>query len=98
MCVCAYIYIYIYIYTHTHIYITSKTFINKQLYGDADTEDGLLNIVGKGKCGMNGESSIKIYTLTCVKYIPRRHGFIKEGAQLELCDELQRWDGERRED
>lgn len=79
-----------------YIYKTSKTFINKQLYGDADIEDGL-DTVGKGKCGMNRESSIKIYILPCVKYIPRRHGFIKEGARPRLCDDLAWWDrGEER--
>lgn len=66
----------------------SKTFINKQLYGDADIEDGLVDTVGKGKCGVNGESSIKIYTLPCVKYIHRRYGFTKEGARPGLCDDL----------
>ena len=70
----------------------SKTFINKQLYGDADIEDGLVDTVGKGKCGMNRESSIKIYILPCVKYIPRRRGFIKEGAQPGLYDDLAWWD------
>ena len=41
---------------------------------------------------MNRESSIKIYILSCVKYIPRRRGFIKEGAQPGLYDDLAWWD------
>ena len=32
-------------------------------------ENGLVGTVGKGKNGMNGESSIDIYTLPCVKQI-----------------------------
>ena len=31
--------------------------------GDADIENGLVDIVAEGKSGMNGESSIDIYTL-----------------------------------
>ena len=37
--------------------------------GDADIENGLVDIVAEGKSGMNGESSIDIYTLPCVKQI-----------------------------
>ena len=39
----------------------------KSSYGNVDIENRLVNIVGKGKSGMNGESSINIYTLLCVK-------------------------------
>ena len=35
--------------------------------GDVDIENGLVDTVGKGKSGANGESSINIYTLSCVK-------------------------------
>ena len=35
--------------------------------GDADIENGLVDIVAEGKSGMNGESSTDIYTLPCVK-------------------------------
>ena len=35
--------------------------------GDADIENGLVDTVGKGKSGANGESSINIYTSSCVK-------------------------------
>ena len=36
---------------------------------DADVENGLVDSVGKGECGMNWESSIESYTSPCVKYI-----------------------------
>ena len=36
---------------------------------DANTENGLVDTVGEGKSGMNGESSINIYTLSCIKQI-----------------------------
>ena len=39
----------------------------KSSYGDVDIENRLVNIVGGGKSGTNGESSINIYTLLCVK-------------------------------
>ena len=35
--------------------------------GQADIEKGLLDTVGEGESGMNGESSINIYTLPYVK-------------------------------
>ena len=38
-------------------------------YEDADIENGLVDTMGKGESGMNGESSINIYTLPCVKHI-----------------------------
>ena len=34
---------------------------------DEDVENGLVDIVGEGKDGKNWESSIDIYTLSCVK-------------------------------
>ena len=34
---------------------------------ETDVENGLVDPVGEGKSGMNGESSIDIYTLPCVK-------------------------------
>ena len=37
--------------------------------GDADKENGLVNTVAEGESGTNRESSIDIYTLSCVKYI-----------------------------
>ena len=35
--------------------------------GDADIENVLVDTVGEGESGMNGESSINIYTLPCIK-------------------------------
>ena len=35
--------------------------------GDIDIENGLVDIVEEGMIGMNGESSINIYTLPCIK-------------------------------
>ena len=35
--------------------------------GGADIENGLIDTMGKGDSGMNGDSSINIYTLPCVK-------------------------------
>ena len=35
--------------------------------GDIDIENGLVDIVEEGMSGMNGESSINIYTLPCIK-------------------------------
>ena len=37
--------------------------------GDADVENGLVDTVGERGSRMNGESSINIYTLSCVKWI-----------------------------
>ena len=37
--------------------------------GDSDKENGLVDPVGEGESGTNGESSIDIYTLPCVKQI-----------------------------
>jgi len=34
-----------------------------------DTENRLVNIVGEGESGMNGESSIALYTLPCIKQV-----------------------------
>ena len=35
--------------------------------GGIDVENGLVNIAEEGEGGKNGESSIDIYTLSCVK-------------------------------
>ena len=34
--------------------------------GDMDVQNGFVETVGEGESGMNGESSINIYTLSCV--------------------------------
>ena len=36
---------------------------------DAVVENGLVDTVGEGENGMNGENSINIYTVSCVKLI-----------------------------
>ena len=36
-------------------------------YGGTDIENRLVDTVGEGKSGKNGESSIDIYTLLCIK-------------------------------
>ena len=45
-----------------------------------------------GEEGTNLESSIDIYTLSCVKQIVGRC-YIAQRAQLVLCDDLDRWNG-----
>ena len=35
--------------------------------GEADVENRLVNTVGEGESGMNGESNIKMYTLSDVR-------------------------------
>ena len=37
-------------------------------YRDADIENGLVDTVGEGESGTNGESSINMYTLTYIHY------------------------------
>ena len=37
--------------------------------GDTDVENELVDAVGEGVYGTNGENSINIYTLSCVKLI-----------------------------
>ena len=51
-------------------------------------ENGLVDTVGQGVSGMNGEISINIYTLLCVKQT-----VIEKLLSLALCDEM----GETRE-
>ena len=47
-----------------------------------------MDTVREGKRGMNGESSIDIYTLPCIK--------LRAGEKLQaLCDGLERWGGRR---
>ena len=49
--------------------------------GDEDIENGLVDIVEEGKSGMNGESSINIYTLPCVKQIADEKLLYNTGSQ-----------------
>ena len=37
-------------------------------YRDADIENGLVDTVGEGESGTNGESSINMYTLSYIHY------------------------------
>ena len=59
----------------THIYGIQKNGVmnlfaeKQQRYGDSDMENGLVDTVGEGDSGTNGENSIDIYTLQCVKQI-----------------------------
>ena len=46
-------------------------------------ENGLVDTVGQGVSGMNGEISINIYTLLCVKQT-----VIEKLLSLALCDEM----------
>ena len=65
----------------------------------ADVENGLVDTVGEGDSGTNGESSINIYTLPYVKQIDSlwEVGILVQHREpsLALCDELKGWDGGR---
>ena len=50
--------------------------------GDAGVEHGLVDTLGEGVNGMNGESCINIYTLSCVKWI------VGKKLQLNILNEL----------
>ena len=50
--------------------------------GDKDVETGVVDTVGEGESGINGESSINIYTLSCVKQIGIERLLHNTGAQL----------------
>ena len=47
--------------------------------GDADIENGLVEILREGKGGANWDSSIDIYTLSCIKCIAGRMLIYKSG-------------------
>lgn len=53
-----------------------------------------MHTVAEGKSGMNGGSSINIYTSPWVKEIAGRSCYITQGASLVFCDNLEGWDGE----
>ena len=48
--------------------------------GDIDVEMGLVDTVGERVRGINGESSINIYTLLCVKWIVDEKLLYKTGS------------------
>ena len=47
--------------------------------GDTDTENKRVDTAGEGESGMNGESSIVIYILSCVKQIAGEKLFYNTG-------------------
>ena len=47
-----------------------------------DVENGWVGTVGEGKCGINREIRIDIYTLPCVKQIASGNLLYSTGAQL----------------
>ena len=68
--------------------------------GDADVENGLVDAVGEGESGMNGESSIDIYIPPCVKQTAGEKLLYNTGSPAwhslgHLGDDLEGWDRER---
>ena len=63
---------------------------------ETDVENGLVDIVAEGKSGMNGESSIDIYTLPCVKQIAGEKLLYNTGSPALRSNDLEGWDGGRR--
>ena len=47
----------------------SRKIVPMQGRNDADIENGLVDMVGEGEGGTNGESGIDIYKLSCIKEI-----------------------------
>jgi len=70
----------------THIYGIQNNGIDEPYLqgrnGDTGVEHGLVDTLGEGVNGMNGESCINIYTLSCVKRI------VGEKLQLNILNEL----------
>ena len=64
---------------------------------DKDVENGLMDTVGEGESGTNGERSISIYTLSSVSWTGVTSCCAAQGAHLVLCDDVEGWDdgGER---
>ena len=60
--------------------------------GDSDAENSFVDTAGEGESGTNGESSIDIYTLSCVKYTASDKLLHKTGSPP--ADDLW-WPGER---
>ena len=59
---------------------------------------GLVDTAGEGERERNWESSIDIYTLSCVKELVGSFHTTQGGCSLALCDDLEGWDeGERRD-
>ena len=49
--------------------------------GDTNVENGLVNTVEERKSGMNGESSINIYTVSGIRWIADKKFLCSTGAQ-----------------
>ena len=64
--------------------------------GDTDVENRLMDAVGKGESRMNGESSIDIYVLPCVKQIAGEKLLYNTGSPALRSNDLEGWDGGRR--
>ena len=59
--------------------------------GDTDVKNGLVDPVGEGESGTYGDSSINIYTLSCVKWVV---GEKLTGSPVwVLCDALEGREG-----
>ena len=58
---------------------------------DTDVEHGFVDTVREGEGGMNGKSSINMYTLSCVRWIAGGTLLYNTGASLVFCDDLQGW-------
>ena len=54
-----------------------------------------MDTVGEEESGTNGESIINIYTLPCVTQIVSEKLLYNMEPSLVLCDDLERWFGER---
>ena len=53
-----------------------------------------VDTTGEGKSGTNGESSIDIYTLSCVRQTANKKLlYNNREPSLMLCDDLKGWDG-----
>lgn len=53
---------------------------------NADIDNGLVDTVVEGKSGMNGENSINIYTLPCVKCIVSSHCIMGSPAWCSVLE------------
>ena len=58
-----------------------------------------VDTIGEGKSGMNGESSIDVYTLSCLRQTANKKLlYNNREPSLVLCDDLKGWDGGRGEE
>ena len=59
--------------------------------GDKNGENELINTVGEGESGTDGESSIDKYTLSHVKQRGIEKLLYNREPSLALCDDLEEW-------